>query len=105
MYAVVKEGGRQLRVSEGEVVSVDKKALEPGETFTFANVLLLHDDNGVQIGEPSLKNVSVTGRVEKHERGKKTIVYKFKRRKNYRRKQGHRQDATLVKIQKIEVKG
>ncbi len=104
MYAVVKEGGRQLRVAEGALVKVDKKSLEPGETFTFASVLLVHDENGVKIGEPALKNVSVTGRVERHERGKKCIVYKFKRRKNYRRKQGHRQGSTLVKIQKIEVK-
>lgn len=104
MYAIVKDSGRQLTVREGALVEVDLKSLNPGDTYTFSQVLLLHQDDKVRVGEPILKNVSVTGRVERHFRDKKIIVYKIRRRKNYRRKQGHRQDKTLVKIQKIEVK-
>lgn len=104
MYAVVKEGGRQLKVTEGALVEVDRKDLSPGETFNFSSVLLVHDKDGIHIGEPALKNANVTGKVERHFRDKKLIVFKIKRRKNYRRKKGHRQDKTLVKVQKIELK-
>jgi large subunit ribosomal protein L21 len=101
-YAIIRTGGKQFRVSPGDVVRIptlaDKNA---GDMVQFTEVLAAGDDNGVRIGSPTLVGVLVTGKVIKNGRGPKIIVFKFKRRKHYKRKQGHRQGYTAVKIEGI----
>lgn len=100
-YAIIRTGGKQFRVSPGDVVQVpslaDKNA---GDAVEF-EVLVSGDENGVQIGAPVLDGAKVTGTVVKNGRGPKIIVFKFKRRKQYRRTKGHRQGFTSVKIEAI----
>ncbi|MBM7644713.1 large subunit ribosomal protein L21 [Scopulibacillus daqui] len=100
MYAIIETGGKQLKVEEGQVLYIEKLHAEPGETVTFDKVLFVGGDN-VKVGQPTVEGASVTAKVEEHGRGKKVVVFKFKRRKNYRRKQGHRQPFTKVTIEKI----
>lgn len=103
VYAVIKTGGKQFKVSEGDVLKVEKLNLEAGETVTFDEVLLVNDGNGnLKIGNPIVQNAKVMAEVIEQGKGKKIIVFKYKRRKNYRRKQGHRQPYTKIKITKIE---
>lgn len=102
MYAVVKTGGKQYRVTPGDTLQVEKLAGEKGAALELSEVLLVGGDNGVRIGQPFLSGVTVRAEVVVQGRGPKITVYKFKRRKNYRRKQGHRQDFTLLKITGIE---
>ncbi len=96
MYAIIATGGKQYRVSEGDVIYIEKLDQEPDSEVTFP-VLLLGGDK-VVVGTPEVKGASVTGKVLQHGRGQKIIVYKFKAKKNYRRKQGHRQPFTKVEI-------
>ena len=98
MYAVVETGGRQYRVSPGDTIEVEKLAGEVGDTLRLANVLLLGDGSEVTIGAPRLPKACVEVQVVAQKRGKKLIVFKHKRRKGYRRKQGHRQFLTAGKI-------
>ncbi len=102
MYAVIETGGKQYRVSEGDVVRVEKLEAEVGSDILFENVLLVGEGEAVKVGTPKVHGATVTGRVIEQDRAKKIIVFKMKRRKNYRRKQGHRQDYTGVRIDKIE---
>ncbi|MBW1977349.1 MAG: 50S ribosomal protein L21 [Deltaproteobacteria bacterium] len=102
MYAIIKTGGKQYRISEGEDIRVEKLPAKEGDTVVFDQVLLTSDGDKVQVGRPFLENVKVVGRVKRHERGKKIVVFKYKRRKGYRKKQGHRQDLSLVGIERIE---
>ena len=99
MYAIIENGGKQYKVSEGDVVKVEKLAAEVGEEVTF-NVVMVSDDNGVKVGS-DLKNAKVTAKVEAQDKFKKIIVFKYKPKKNERKKQGHRQPFTAVKIEKI----
>lgn len=103
MYAIIETGGKQYRVSEGELLKVEKLPVPEGETVVLEKVLAVRDDHGLQVGRPYLANVKVVGRVEGHGKGEKIIIFKYKPKKNYRRKQGHRQPFTAVRIEKIEI--
>ena len=100
MYAIIATGGKQYKVSEGDVIKVEKLGAAAGETVTFDQVLL--DNNGeVVVGNPTVANANVSATVVKEGKGKKVIVYKYKRKTGYHKKNGHRQAYTEVKIDKI----
>ncbi|MCG9132199.1 50S ribosomal protein L21 [Candidatus Poribacteria bacterium] len=102
MYAVFASGGKQHRVEVGHLIDIEKLDADVGESVTFPSVLAVVDDDGqLQAGSPYLEDVSVTGEVVQQARAKKTIVFKSKRRKGYKRKLGHRQSFTRVKITAI----
>jgi large subunit ribosomal protein L21 len=103
MEAVIATGGKQYRVAEGQVISVEKLAGDKGAEVAFTSVLLVTRDGEVIVTPDRLKGARVSGQVVAQGRGKKVMVVKFKRRKNYRRNRGHRQAATTVRITKIEV--
>lgn len=99
MYAIIATGGKQYKVSEGDVISVEKLGLEEGETVTFDEVLAVSGDK-LLVGD-DVKNASVKATVIENGRGKKIIVYKYKRKSGYHKKNGHRQAYTKVKIDSI----
>lgn len=101
MYAVIETGGKQYRVQEGDTLFVEKLDLEVGESVAFDKVLLLSKDGVLQVGKPYLEGVKVEASVLEQGKGKKIIVFKYKPKKNYRKKKGHRQPYTKVKIEKI----
>lgn len=101
MYAVIKTGGKQYRVSEGDTLKVEKLAAQAGETIEFDQVLAVGEGENLTIGAPVVAGGKVSATVEAHGRGEKIKVLKFKRRKNYLRQNGHRQDFTQIKITKI----
>ncbi len=103
MYAVVASGGKQYKVREGDVLRVEKLPVEVGGPVTFDKVLLYSDGENLRIGTPDLDNAKVSGHVVEQGKARKIIVFKFKRRKGYRRKLGHRQTFTAVKIDNITV--
>ncbi len=103
MYAVVFSGGKQYRVKEGEVLKLEKIPGEVGSAVSFDKVLMFSDGENVKIGQPVLENVSVSGNIVEQGKARKIIVFKYKRRKRYRRKQGHRQQYTAVKIDSINL--
>jgi large subunit ribosomal protein L21 len=100
MYAIIETGGKQIKVQEGQEIYIEKLNAEAGETVSFDNVLLVGGDE-IKVGAPFVEGASVTAKVEKNGRAKKIIVWKMKAKKNYRRKQGHRQPYTKVVIEKI----
>jgi large subunit ribosomal protein L21 len=100
MYAIIETGGKQLKVEEGQTIYIEKLQAEPGESITFDKVLFVGGDQ-VKVGQPLVEGATVTAKVEDHGRAKKIVVFKFKAKKNYRRKQGHRQPFTKVTIEKI----
>ncbi|MET1247488.1 MULTISPECIES: 50S ribosomal protein L21 [Sporolactobacillus] len=100
MYAIIETGGKQLKVEEGKSIVVEKLAAEAGDTVTFDKVLFVGGES-VKVGAPTVEGATVTAKVVEQGRDKKIIVFKFKKRKNYRRKQGHRQPFTKVVIEKI----
>ena len=100
MYAVIETGGKQYRVQEGDVITVEKLAAEAGDKVTFDRVLLLSDGKEVKIGTPYLAE-AVTGTVVENGKGQKVIIFKYKAKKDYRKKQGHRQPYTMVKIESV----
>ena len=104
MYAIIEACGKQYKVVEGDVVFFEKLDAEEGKKITFDNVILVSDNDKIQVGNPYVKGVKVEGKVISHGKGKKIIVFKFKPKKNYRRKQGHRQPYTKVEINKIVLK-
>ena len=99
MYAVVVSGGSQYKVSEGDILSIATLPAEVGSTVELDKVLMLHNGEELTIGKPYVEGAKVTATVEEHGRGKKIIVFKHK--KNYKRKQGHRQGFTRIRIDKI----
>jgi large subunit ribosomal protein L21 len=99
--AIVKTGGKQYRVEPGAVLRVEKLTADIGATIELGEVLLLGKGDDAQVGAPLIAGAKVSATIKSHGRGKKVIVYKFKRRKNYRRKQGHRQSYTELKIGEI----
>ena len=103
-YAVVEHGGKQYRVSPGDELLVERTVpdLKKGDALVFDRVMLLSKGNGVQVGQPLVDGASVTSQVLAPERGDKVIVFKKKRRKGYKRKQGHRQDYYRVRVEAIE---
>lgn len=103
MQAVVKTGGKQYRIKPGDVINVEKLAGNAGDAVEFRDVLMATDSEGKFVfGSPSIENTKVTGKILGHEKGDKLIVFKFRRRKGYRRKKGHRQVYTRVEITGIE---
>jgi len=102
MYAIIKSGGKQLRVAQGEDVRVEKLRGNIGDSIVFDQVLLTSDGHDVKIGSPYLENARVVARLKRHGKDRKIVVFKYKKRKGYRRTRGHRQDYTLVKIDRIE---
>lgn len=101
MYAIVVTGGKQYKVSEGDVLFIEKLDAEAGADVTFDQVLLVSKEGGVVVGSPVVAGATVTAKVVKNGKAKKIIVFKYKSKKNYRRKQGHRQPYTQVQIEKI----
>lgn len=99
MYAVIETGSKQYRVSEGDVIQVEKLPVAVGETVTLDRVLMVANDTDSKVGTPTVEGAEVTATVTEHGRDKKIIVYKHK--KNYHKKQGHRQDYTRLHIDKI----
>lgn len=104
-YAIVESGGKQYVAREGESISVDRMPLDVGEQVTFEEVLLLEDDGTLTIGKPYIDGAKVEAEVESHFRAPKIIVYKFKPKVRYRRKQGHRQHHTRVIVKRIAAGG
>ncbi|MBB5335991.1 50S ribosomal protein L21 [Pectinatus brassicae] len=102
MYAIFKTGGKQYRVSEGDTVIVEKLAVEEGATVTFDEVLTVVNDADVKIGTPVVEGAKITAKVEKQDKAKKILIFKYKAKSNYRRRQGHRQPFTKITIEKIE---
>ena len=102
MYAIIEACGKQYKVEEGDVVFFEKLDVEEGKKVTFDKVVLVSGEK-VQVGAPYVKGVKVEGKVVSHGKGKKIIVYKMKPKKNYRRKQGHRQPYTKVEITAIKL--
>ena len=106
MYAIIQSGSRQYQVSPESVIEVNRLPLEEGAAFETDQVLLVDQDgNEVQVGTPFVNGVKVRGKVLEHRRGRKVVVFKFKRRKNYKRTHGHRQELTRVLIESIDVGG
>ena len=102
MYAVIATGGKQYRVGEGDILRVEKIQGEVGESVSFDTVLMFSDGENVKIGQPDLSDVAVRGHIVAQGKSKKVIVFKYKRRKRYRKTQGHRQQYTAIKIDSIE---
>lgn len=102
MYAIIEDSGQQFKVEEGQQLEIDFRDLSVGEPVRFDRVLAYRDENGLKVGQPVLESASVTAKVLKVEQGPKLRVQKFRRRKTYRKRTGHRQIYTLVEIEKIE---
>ncbi|MCL6631623.1 MAG: 50S ribosomal protein L21 [Alicyclobacillus herbarius] len=103
MYAIVGTGGKQYKVSVGDVLTVEKLDAAVGDSVTLDQVYLVSGDNGVQVGSPLVAGARVIAKVEGHGRGKKIVVFKYKPKKNYHKKQGHRQPYTKLRVEAIEV--
>jgi large subunit ribosomal protein L21 len=101
-YAIIRSGGKQYRVSPGDTVRLEKLDGEPGAACTLGEVLLASSGGAVQVGKPLLDGFKVLGEIVRQERARKIIVFKKKRRKNYRRTKGHRQNLTVVRVTGIE---
>ena len=102
MHAIIETGGKQYKVAEGDTLFIEKLPVEAGEAVTFDKVLAVIDGDKITVGTPVVDGAKVTASVVKNGKGKKVIVFKYKPKKGYRRKQGHRQPYTKVTIGKIE---
>jgi len=103
MYAVIRSGGKQYRVAPGQTVRLERVAGDVGAKVELGNVLLVENDGNIQVGSPVIANAKIEGTVLEQDRSKKILVFKKKRKKQYRRTQGHRQDYTAVRIDNIIV--
>ena len=103
MYAIIETGGKQYRVQQGDVICVEKLGAAVGETVCFDHVLVLGEGEGIQVGTPYV-GTAVAGKVVEEGKGKKVIIFKYKAKKDYRKKQGHRQPYTMVEITGLGVK-
>ena len=103
MFAIVETGGKQYRVAEGQVIDVEKLAVPEGDTVTLDRVLMVSTDDQVHIGRPLVEGARVEARVVDQRRGPKIIVFKYKPKNRYRRKMGHRQTLTRLRIERIVV--
>ena len=101
MFAVIKTGGKQYRVAAEDVITIAKLEAEPGAAVTFDQVLMFTNDGGTQLGLPTVDGITVAGEVVEQKRGPKVIAFKKRRRQNSKRKRGHRQDFTVVRITEI----
>lgn len=104
-YAVIRTGGKQYRVSPGELLRVESLSGDKGNDFTFSEVLLTVADGAIQVGTPLVSGATVSARIVEHDKERKIIVFKKKRRKNYSRQHGHRQHFTAVQIKTINMGG
>jgi large subunit ribosomal protein L21 len=102
MYAVIRTGGKQYTVSEGTTLEVEKLESEVGETVEIPDVLAVGEGGEIKVGTPTVKDASVVAEIVRHGRGKKVIVFKKKKRKGYKKKQGHRQSFTSIRIKQIK---
>lgn len=105
MYAVIESGGKQYRVSEGSICNLEKIDTEEGSTVIFDKVLTASDGENVKVGAPYLTGVKIRGKVLSHGKGDKITIFKYRRKKNYRKKKGHRQPYTRVIIEDIDIDG
>ncbi len=105
MYAVIETGGKQYRVQEGDVITIEKLNVSAGDDITFDKVLVLNDGEKVQVGTPIVEEAKVFGTVVENGKGEKVIIFKYKSKKDYRKKQGHRQPYTMVKIESLSADG
>ena len=103
MYAVINTGGKQYKVQQGETLRIEKIAGEIGSKVTFDKVLMVADGENVRVGQPVIEKAAVQASIVEQDKAKKILVFKYKRRKRYRRKQGHRQPYTAIRIDGIEV--
>ena len=103
MYAIFETGGKQHKVTQGEIIRVEKLDAEPGSEIVFDNVMMVKTDENTMIGKPYVENASVKAEIIEEGKDKKIIVFKYKRKKNYQRKQGHRQRYTAIRITDIAV--
>jgi large subunit ribosomal protein L21 len=101
MFAIVETGGKQYKVSPGNALTVERLAFEPGETVDLDRVLMIGDDGGIKVGNPFIGGAKVRAHVLGHERGEKIVVFRYKAKSNYRRRTGHRQDLTRLRITDI----
>lgn len=101
MYAVIETGGKQYRVQEGDVISVEKLGLIEGEGYTFDKVLMVSAEDGIKVGNPYIQGVTVDASTIEEGRGKKVVIYKYKSKKGFHKKNGHRQYYTKLKINTI----
>jgi len=101
MFAVIRTGGKQYRVAPNDIIEIEKIAGKPGDIVELGEVILLGGDGGPKTGSPTIAGALVAAEVIEQKRGEKIIVFKKKRRKNYRRKRGHRQELTVLKIEEI----
>lgn len=101
MYAVIRSGGKQYKVSKGDTLRLDPQAGEPGSEVELDDVLAVHDGEQLKLGQPQVADARVSAKIVRHGRGRKIVVYRFKRRKGQQRKQGHRQGYTEVRIEDI----
>ena len=101
MYAIIETGGKQYKVEQGAELYIEKLPQTEGDTVTFDRVLMVNKDGNLKVGSPTVDGASVTAKVDRHGRGTKIVVFKYKRRKNYHKKQGHRQPFTKVVIEAI----
>lgn len=101
MYAIILTGGKQYKVQEGDVVFIEKLFADEGEVVTFDKVLAVSKGGEINFGAPMLESASVNAKVLSHGKGEKIVVFKYKAKKNYKKKQGHRQPYTKVQIEKI----
>lgn len=102
MYAIMETGGKQYRVQEGDTIYVEKLDLDDGAEITIESILAIGDGAEVKVGTPFVAGATVTGKVLKTGKGKKIMVFKYKSKKNYRRRQGHRQPYTKIEIMAIK---
>lgn len=105
MYAVISSGGKQYRVSEGDLVRIEKLDVEPGGPVEFKDVLLVKTDVKTYIGQPLVEGATVQGKLEAQDKNDKILIFKYKAKKQYRRTRGHRQQQSEVRIEKINVAG
>ncbi|MEA4987886.1 MAG: 50S ribosomal protein L21 [Anaerovorax sp.] len=105
MYAVIETGGKQYRVQPGDVISVEKLNVEAGAKVDFDRILLASDGTALEIGTPVVEAAKVSGTVVENGKGKKVIIFKYKSKKDFRKKQGHRQPYTMIKIDEVSVNG
>jgi large subunit ribosomal protein L21 len=103
MYAVLATGGKQYRVAPGDTLEVEKLAVESGQPVVFDQILLVSNDGKIAVGTPTVAGATVVADVVEQKRGDKVIAFKLKRRKGYRKKIGHRQSLTVVKVKEIKV--
>ena len=102
MYAVIKTGGKQHKVSEGDVIAIEKINGDKGDAVVFDQVLMVEKEGDIRVGRPVVEGAKVTGEILAQTKGDKLIVFKMKRRKNFRKRMGHRQKYTKLRIKKIE---